>query len=185
MMAKAIWNGATLAESDDIALVEGNPYFPSESVNWDLFRESADTKPTYCHWKGMATYYDIAVGGEVNEGACWRYGEPYEESAVIADRVAFWKGVELIDAPDGTGLVERQPSLRGDKTGWEALCWLIRNSTETAHSAADITRNTDISESDIAEAWAVYDVQRYAGRYKWRLAGGGSTGEPVRIEKTE
>ena len=184
-MAKAIWNGATLAESDDIALVEGNPYFPSESVNWDLFRESADTKPTYCHWKGMATYYDIAVGGEVNEGACWRYGEPYEESAVIADRVAFWKGVELIDAPDGTGLVERQPSLRGDKTGWEALCWLIRNSTETAHSAADITRNTDIPESDIAEAWAVYDVQRYAGRYKWRLAGGGSTGEPVRIEKTE
>jgi len=184
-MAKAIWNGVTLAESDDIALVEGNPYFPSESVNWDLFRESGNTRQTYCHWKGMSTYYDITVDGEANEGACWRYEEPYEEAAVIANRVAFWKGIKLIDTPVGTGLVESQPSLRGDKAGWEALCWLIRNSTETAHSAEDITRNTNIPESDIEEAWAVFDVQRYAGRYKWRLAGGGSTGEPVRIEKIE
>ena len=182
-MAKAIWNGVTLAESDDIALVEGNPYFPGDSLDWDLFRASKGTKPTYCHWKGMATYYDDVVDGAVNEGACWRYEKPYAEAAVITDRVAFWKGVELIDAPEGTGLVERQPSLRGDKTGWEALCWLIRNSKETSHSAADITRNTDIPESGIEEAWAVYDVQRYASRYKWRLAGGGATGEPVRIEK--
>ncbi len=68
MMAKAVWNGMTLAESDDIALVEGNPYFPKSSVNWDLFRDSETAKPTYCHWKGTATYYDIAVGGETNEG---------------------------------------------------------------------------------------------------------------------
>ncbi len=184
-MAKAIWNGATLAESDDIALVEGNPYFPKASVDWDLLRDSADARPTYCHWKGMATYYDVVVDGEVNEGACWRYDEPYEESAIITDRVAFWNGVELIDAPEGTGLVERQPSLRGAKTGWEALCWLIRNSKQTVLSAAEVTENTDIAESGIAEAWAVHDVQRYAKRYKWRLAGGASTGEPVRIEKSE
>ena len=185
MMAKAIWNGATLAESDDIALVEGNPYFPKEAVNWENFEDSADTRATYCHWKGISTYYDIVVDGEVNEGACWRYEEPYEESEIITDRVAFWNGVELIDAPEGKGLVERQPSLRGGKTGWEALCWLIRNSEETVLSAADVTANTDIPESGIAVVWQVYDVQRYAGRYKWRLAGGGATGEPVRIEKTE
>ena len=184
-MAKAIWHGATLAESDDIALVESNPYFPKDSVNWDLFRKSQSAKPTYCHWKGMATYYDIAVDGEANEGACWRYEAPYEEAAVITDRIAFWKGVELIDAPEGTGLVESQPSLRGNKSGWEALCWLIRNSKETVLSAADITKNTDIPEAGIAQAWANYDVQRYASRYKWRLAGNGTTGEPVRIEKTE
>ncbi len=184
-MARAIWNGATLAESDDIALVEGNPYFPKGSANWDFFNASPNTRPTYCHWKGMATYYDIVVDGAVNEGACWRYAEPYEESEIITDRVAFWKGVELIDAPEGTGLVESQPSLRGTKTGWEALCWLIRNSKETALGAAAITDNTDIPEAGIAEAWAVHDVQRYASRYKWRLAGGGATGEPVRIEKSD
>ena len=91
----------------------------------------------------------------------------------------------MIDAPEGSGLIESQPSLRGGKTGWEALCWLIRNSKEKAHSADDITRNTDIPESGIEKAWAVYDVQRYASKYKWRLAGGDNTGEPVRIEKTE
>jgi uncharacterized protein (DUF427 family) len=185
MMAKAMWNGAKLAESDDIALVEGNPYFPGESLNWDLFRASDATLPTYCHWKGMATYYDIVVDGVVNEGACWRYEEPYEESEIITGRIAFWKGVELIDAPDGSGLVERQPSLRGAKTGWEALCWLIRNSKQTVLSAAEVTENTDIPESGIAEAWGVYDVQRYASRYKWRLAGGAATGDAIRIEKTE
>jgi len=184
-MAKAVWNGATLAESDDIAMVEGNPYFPKSSVNWDLFRDSAGTKPTYCHWKGIATYYDVSVGGETNEGCCWRYEAPYEEAAVITDRVAFWNGVEVSGAPEGTGLVESQPSQRGGKTGWEALCWLIRNSKETVLDARQITVNTDIPESGIEAAWANDDVQRYAGRYKWRLAGGGATGEPVRIEKTE
>ncbi len=184
-MAKAIWNGATLAESDDIAVVEGNPYFPRASVNWEVFSASPGTRPTYCHWKGMATYYDIAIDGEVNEGACWCYEEPYDEAAIITDRVAFWKGVELIDAPAGSGLVESQPSRRGTKTGWEALCWLIRNSKETALSAADITANTDIPEAGIEDAWAVHDVQRYASRYKWRLVGGGATGKPVGIEKVE
>jgi len=184
-MAKAVWNGAILAESEDIALVESNPYFPKGSVNWDLFRKSDVTKPTYCHWKGLATYYDITVDGETNAGSCWIYEEPYKEASIITNRVAFWKGIEMIDAPEGSGLIESQPSLRGGKTGWEALCWLIRNSKEMVHSADDITRNTDIPESGIEEAWAVYDVQRYAGRYKWRLAGGGDTGEPVRIEKTE
>jgi uncharacterized protein (DUF427 family) len=184
MMAKAIWNGVTLAESDDIALVEGNPYFPKSSVNWEYFSDST-TRPTYCHWKGISTYYDIEVEGAVNEGACWRYEEPYEESAVITDRVAFWKGIEVVDAPAGTGLVECQPSQRGDKTGWEALCWLIRNSKETALSAADVTANTDIPEAEIEAAWAVFDVQRYASRYKWRLARGGGTGGAIRLEKTE
>ncbi len=183
-MTKAVWNGVTIAESDDIALVEGNPYFPVGSVNWEYFRPSADTKPTYCHWKGFAEYSDIVVDGVENIAGVWQYHAPYEEAEAIRDRVAFWNSVELIDAPEGRGLVERSPSLRGDKTGWEALCWLLRNSEATVLSAADVTENTDIPESGIAEAFQVYDVQRYANRYKWRLKGGGGTGEPARLEKT-
>ncbi len=181
-MAKAVWHGVTLAESDDIAHVEGNAYFPKDAVNWEYFRDSADTRPTYCHWKGIATYYDVAVGGDEFKGACWRYEEPYEESEIIRDRVAFWGEVEVTGAPEGSGLVEQSPSLRGGKTGWEALCWLLRNSPETALSAAEVTANTDIAESELKKEWQVYDVQRYATRYKWRLAGG--DGEALSLEKT-
>lgn len=182
-MAKAQWHGVTLAESDDIAHVEGNAYFPVESVKWDLLRKSGTARPTYCHWKGIATYYDIEVDGEVNEGACWIYEEPYPESALIDKHVAFWKGVDVTGAPEGRGLVEQSPSLRGDKTGWEALCWLIRNSEAKVLSAAEVEENTDIAPGDLAEAFQLFDVQRYATRYKWRLVEG--EGGELRMEKTE
>ena len=70
-MAKAIWNGVTIAESNDIALVEGNAYFPTESVAWDHLRKSGETDPTYCHWKGFASYYDIVAHGMENKSAVW------------------------------------------------------------------------------------------------------------------
>ena len=159
-MAKASWNGVTLAESDQIAHVEGNAYFPTSSVNWDYFKDS-DAAVTFCHWKGFASYMDIVVDGEELIGAAWRYDQPYEESALIKDHVAFWKGVEVTGVPEGRGQVEASPSLRGSKTGWEALCWLLRHSDKSDLNAADIVANTDLTEEKFAAAWQAPDVQRY------------------------
>jgi uncharacterized protein (DUF427 family) len=88
---KAIWHGKTIAESDDTVLVEGNHYFPADSIDREYFRES--DRHTHCAWKGEASYYDIAVEGAVNEGAAWYYPTPKVGAANIKDRIAFWKGV--------------------------------------------------------------------------------------------
>ncbi len=88
---KAIWHGITIAESDDTIVVEGNHYFPADSVWREFFRENG--QHTHCPWKGEASYYDIAVDGAVNEGAAWYYPAPKEAAAKIKDRVAFWRGV--------------------------------------------------------------------------------------------
>ncbi len=96
---KAIWNGATLAESDDTLVIEGNHYFPAESVHEEYLLDS-DTHTT-CAWKGEASYRTIAVGGERNVDAAWFYAEPKEAdyaghpSADFAGRFAFWKGVTV------------------------------------------------------------------------------------------
>ena len=92
-MAKAIWNGAVLAESDDTVMVEGNPYFPPEAINREYFRNSQDH--TVCHWKGVASYYDVEVNGEVNRGAAWYYPEPSEAASMIKDYIGFWRGVKV------------------------------------------------------------------------------------------
>jgi uncharacterized protein (DUF427 family) len=88
---KATWQGATLAESDDTVVVEGNHYFPPDSLRREYFRES--NEHTHCPWKGEASYYDIVVNGATNEGAAWYYPEPLEAAANIKGRVAFWNGV--------------------------------------------------------------------------------------------
>jgi uncharacterized protein (DUF427 family) len=90
---KATWNGATLAKSDDTIVVEGNHYFPSDSLNRTHFGPSG--KHTTCPWKGEASYYDISVNGDVNQDAAWFYPKPNEAAANIKDRVAFWKGVTI------------------------------------------------------------------------------------------
>ena len=92
-MAKAIWNGQVLAESDATVAVEGNRYFPPESVNKAFFRPS-DTRTT-CAWKGIASYYTIEVDGRTNADAAWYYPEPKDAAKGIADHVAFWRGVEV------------------------------------------------------------------------------------------
>ena len=92
---KATWNGATIAQSDDTVVVEGNHYFPISSVREDVLRKSA--KHTTCPWKGEASYYSIEVDGRVNQDAAWFYPDPSAAAAEIRDRVAFWKGVEVID----------------------------------------------------------------------------------------
>ena len=92
---KAIWNGTLLAESDDTEVVEGNHYFPKESINADYFEESG--KHTTCPWKGEASYYTVVVDGEKNADASWYYPEPKDAAQQIKDHVAFWKGVEVTE----------------------------------------------------------------------------------------
>ncbi|HEX6222712.1 MAG TPA: DUF427 domain-containing protein [Acidimicrobiia bacterium] len=92
-MAKAIWNGKVLAESDETVIVEGNHYFPPESVNKEYF--SGSDKNTRCFWKGTASYYDVEVDGEVNQDAAWYYPTPSDAAAEIKDYVAFWRGVRV------------------------------------------------------------------------------------------
>lgn len=90
---KAVWNGNVIAESDSTEVVEGNHYFPPESLKREFLKES-DTTST-CPWKGLASYYDIVVDGETNAGAAWYYPAPKPDAAQIKDHVAFWKGVEV------------------------------------------------------------------------------------------
>ena len=90
---KATWNGATLAESNETVIVEGNHYFPADSITRSHFVES--DKRSHCPWKGEASYYDLSVGGAVNKDAAWYYPNPKDEAANIKGRVAFWKGVTI------------------------------------------------------------------------------------------
>jgi len=90
---KAIWNGATLAESNKTIVVEGNHYFPPDAVNRELFQPS-ETRTT-CSWKGEASYYSVAVDGTTNRDAAWFYPSPKPAAAEIKDYVAFWRGVKV------------------------------------------------------------------------------------------
>ena len=90
---RATWRGAILAESDETVVVEGNHYFPPESLRREHFQESETH--TVCPWKGTASYYDVLVDGEVNKDAAWYYREPKEAARHIKDRVAFWRGVSV------------------------------------------------------------------------------------------
>lgn len=92
-MAKAIWNGVVLAESNQGEIVEGNYYFPPESINQDYFKES--NTQTTCFWKGEASYYTIEVNGQENKDAAWYYPDPKEKAKNIKGYVAFWKGVKI------------------------------------------------------------------------------------------
>ncbi len=92
-MAKAIWNGAVLAESDQTEVVEGNHYFPPESVNMTFFQES--NTHTTCHWKGVASYYTIEVEGKTNRDAAWTYPLPKPAAKQITNHIAFWRGVRI------------------------------------------------------------------------------------------
>jgi len=92
-MAKAAWNGAVLAESDRTVMVEGNHYFPPETVKREyLFDSSAHTT---CPWKGLASYYTVSVDGKENRDAAWYYPNPKPAAAEIKGYVAFWKGVKV------------------------------------------------------------------------------------------
>ena len=94
-MPKALWNNKILAESDNTEIVEGNHYFPADSVNREYFKQS-ETRST-CPWKGEASYYNIEVDGKTNLDAAWYYPEPKPAANNIKNYVAFWNGVEVTD----------------------------------------------------------------------------------------
>jgi len=92
-MARAIWKGEIIAESDQFETVEGNVYFPAESLRQAFFRPSDRT--FVCGWKGTASYFDVVVAGETNAAAAWTYPDPKPAAANIKGHVAFWNGVEV------------------------------------------------------------------------------------------
>jgi uncharacterized protein (DUF427 family) len=94
-MPRAIWNGVVLAESDKCEVVEGNYYFPPDSVNKQYFKDSSNH--TSCAWKGQASYYTIEVDGQENKDAAWYYPNPKDAAQQIKGYIAFWKGVKVED----------------------------------------------------------------------------------------
>lgn len=92
---KATWNGATIAESNNTVVVEGNHYFPADAINNEYF-QSSETH-TVCGWKGTASYYDIVVNGEKNKDAAWYYPDAKPDAKNIEGYVAFWKGVKVTE----------------------------------------------------------------------------------------
>lgn len=93
-MPQAIWNDTILAESDNCEIVEGNYYFPPDSINKDYFKES--NTHTTCPWKGQASYYTIEVNGQENKDAAWYYPDAKEKAKNIEGYIAFWRGVKVI-----------------------------------------------------------------------------------------
>lgn len=90
---KAIWNGTVIAESDKTINIEGNQYFPADTVKREYFADS--NTQTVCPWKGTASYFDVVVDGKTNKDAAWFYPETSELASNIRNYVAFWKGVEV------------------------------------------------------------------------------------------
>jgi uncharacterized protein (DUF427 family) len=105
MTMRAVWNGAVLAESEDTVVVEGNHYFPPQSLDRQYF--TASSTHTVCPWKGIASYHTLTVDGASNPDAAWFYPDPKPAAAQIKDRVAFWHGVQVQAVPDAT---DRRPA---------------------------------------------------------------------------
>ena len=92
-MATATWNGAVLADTDDVVMVEGNVYFPIETVDPAMLEDSP--LHTRCYWKGKASYYDVVVGDERLPSAAFHYPKPWPLAKMVTGRVAFWRGVDV------------------------------------------------------------------------------------------
>lgn len=95
-MIQAIWKNQVIAESDDTLYVEGNHYFPMNAVK-QSFLETSDTT-SFCSWKGIANYFNLVVNGEANEDAAWYYEAPTDAASKLAGRIAFWRGVQVVEA---------------------------------------------------------------------------------------
>ena len=92
-MPKAVWNGVVLAQSDRTEVVEGNQYFPPDSIRCEYFQDSSTH--TTCGWKGIASYFNIVVDGQTNKDAAWYYPTPKDAAKNITGYIAFWKGVKV------------------------------------------------------------------------------------------
>ncbi|QNE33563.1 DUF427 domain-containing protein [Sphingomonas sp. NBWT7] len=93
-MVEARWNGSVIAQSNDTVIVEGNHYFPANSVDPAVLQPSSTT--TICPWKGTARYYNLHVSGATNQDAAWYYPDPKAAAEEIRGRIAFWKGVAVV-----------------------------------------------------------------------------------------
>lgn len=100
-MMRAMWNGVVLAETPRTKVVEGNHYFPPESLNREYFTDSPSK--SLCPWKGVARYYTVIVDGVPNPDAAWYYSHPTFLARRIKNHVAFWNGVTV------EGTRERKP----------------------------------------------------------------------------
>lgn len=92
---KAIWNDEIIAESSDTLVIEGNHYFPQNSVNYDYLSMNDDTSE--CPWKGTASYYNLEIAGEKNSNAAWYYPNPKNATKEITGYIAFWKGAQIVN----------------------------------------------------------------------------------------
>jgi uncharacterized protein (DUF427 family) len=92
---KATWENAVVAQSNETIVVEGNHYFPPDSINPEYFAPS-DTHTT-CPWKGVASYYHVKVGEKVNSDAAWFYPQPKDAAKSIKNYIAFWRGVKIAE----------------------------------------------------------------------------------------
>ncbi|NWF67890.1 MAG: DUF427 domain-containing protein [Chloroflexi bacterium] len=92
-MPKAVWNNVVIAESDQTIMVEGNHYFPPSAVKKEFLKDS--TTHTTCHWKGVASYYNVEINGQTNRDAAWYYPQPSEAAKEIEGYIAFWRGVKV------------------------------------------------------------------------------------------
>ena len=97
MTMRAIWQDTVIAESDDSVVVEGNHYFPRDSVLADYLLVSE--RHSVCPWKGEASYFSVRVGDQTNPDAAWYYPAPFEAAEQIKDRVAFWHGIDVVEVP--------------------------------------------------------------------------------------
>ena len=93
-MPKAVWNGAVIADSDQVQVVDGYTYFPPDRVDRSRLRDS--TKHTVCGWKGTASYYDVVVGDQVNPDAAWYYPSTKDAARHIEGWIGFWRGVQIL-----------------------------------------------------------------------------------------
>ncbi len=93
---KAIWNGQVIAESENTVVIEGNHYFPPESIKKEYFKSSS--KNTLCPWKGTASYYSVVVDSDENRDAAWYYPNPSNAASQIKDHIAFWRGVRITNS---------------------------------------------------------------------------------------
>ena len=93
ILMQAIWNGTVIAESDDTVVVEGNHYFPFDSVKIEYLEKTDQT--SFCGWKGMANYYSVTVDEKTNKNCAWYYAEPNDAAMKIKGMIAFWNGVEI------------------------------------------------------------------------------------------
>lgn len=90
---KAVWNNQIIAQSDDTIIVEGNHYFPPESIKDEFFIKTDFN--SFCGWKGTASYYSVTVDGKTNKNCAWYYAEPNDAAKKIKGRIAFWNGVKI------------------------------------------------------------------------------------------